>query len=445
MNMHLEIAIGIQFLLLLLLSYFLYRNASKKKFYENKYSKIIDIDEAVEKFETSKKEVERAVEELRSSYKEKKGVFDKLIEEAAIYNEEIELAELGFYTPHFDFDTSEQYKEKITAVKSEQKEMISYKTAIRCNAEWTVEGSKAKGRTMTNRGIRLTARAFNNECDAAISNVRWNNVDRMEQRIEKAFEAVNKLNQTTSIEISFEYLSLKIKELRLTHEYKDKKQQEKEEQAEIRRQMREEAKFEQEMEKALREEEKYQKLLDKANADAEEAAGTKLDKLREKIESLNKELAEAHKKSERAKSMAQQTKSGHVYVISNIGSFGEEIYKIGMTRRLEPLDRVKELGDASVPFVFDVHAMIYSSDAPALEHAIHKSFDRSRLNLVNSRKEFFRVRLKDIENEVRKISPDAEFIKTAEARQYKESEALRAQRKEQDSRADTRNEFPESI
>ena len=124
--------------------------------------------------------------------------------------------------------------------------MISSKEAIYCNTEWAVEGSKAKGRTMTNRGIRLTARAFNNECDAAISNTNWNNVERMEQRIEKAYTAINKLNDSTAINISYQYLNLKIEELRLTHEYKDKKQQEKEEQADIRRQMREEAKFEQE-------------------------------------------------------------------------------------------------------------------------------------------------------------------------------------------------------
>lgn len=445
MDFNLEIAMAIQFIALLLLVFFLYKNVAKKKFYEKKYSNIIQVDVEVEKSNRKKEKIEQDIEDLRSSYKEKKAIFDRLVKEAAIYDEEIELAELGFYKPHFDFDTSEQHKERIASVKSKQKQMISDKIAIYCTTEWTVEGSKAKGRTMTNRGIRLTARAFNNECDAAVSNVRWNNADRMEKRIEKAFDAINKLNESNAIKIAYEYLELKVEELRLTHEYREKKQQEKEEQAEIRRQMREEAKLEKEMEKALKEEEKYQQLLDKAKADAEKATGTKLNKLQEKIESLNKELVEAHEKSERAKSMAQQTKSGHVYVISNIGSFGEEVYKVGMTRRLEPLDRVKELGDASVPFFFDIHAMIYSEDAPALENAVHKSFDQKRLNLVNNRKEFFNVTLKDIEEEVRKISPDAEFIATAEARQYRESEAIRAQRKERDARADIRNGLPEAI
>lgn len=445
MNYSLEIIIGVLLLLIVVISVLAFKGRSKNKYYEKKYSKIIDIDSEVKKASDTKKEIDISIEELRSSYKEKKIIFNKLVKEVAIYDEAIELAELGFYKPHFDYDTSEIYKEQISSAKNKQKQMISNKEAIYCNTEWTVEGSKAKGRTMTNRGIRLTARAFNNECDAAISNTSWNNAERMEQRIEKAFTAINKLNDSTAINISRNYLNLKIEELRLTHEYKDKKQQEKEEQAEIRRQMREEAKFEQEMEKALKEEDKYNKLLEKAKADAELAAGSKLEKLQEKIASLDKELIEAHAKSERAKSMAQQTKLGHVYVISNIGSFGDEVYKIGMTRRLEPIDRVKELGDASVPFVFDIHAIIYAEDAPALENTLHKAFDLKRMNLVNNRKEFFKVSLKEIENEVKKISPDVEFIETAEARQYRESQAIRMQRAQQISSTNKLNELPETI
>lgn len=418
---------------------------SKVKTLESKYSRVIDIDLEVEKSKNEKRDLDEKISSLQKSYKEKRVLFEKLVKEAAIYDEEIQLAELGFYKPHFDFGISEEYKNEIAQVKQQQKGMISSKDAIYCTTQWTVQGSEAKGKTMTNRGVRLTARAFNNECDAAISNTRWNNVERMEQRIEKAFEAINKLNQSNAIIISYEYYKLKLKELRLAHEYADKKQQEKEEQQEIRRQMREEAKLEQEMEKALKDEEKYNKLLEKAKNEAEKATGSKLESLNEKIAQLHQELTEAHEKSERAKSMAEQTKQGHIYVISNIGSFGESIYKIGMTRRLEPLDRVKELGDASVPFTFDVHAMIHSNDAPALENALHKKFDGKRLNLVNTRKEFFRVGLSDIKNEVKKISPDVEFIETAEARDYRESQSILSQREQSKSTADVVREFPEAI
>lgn len=409
---------------------------------ESKYSKIINIDLEVDNSREEKQEIDQKIDSLRESYQKKRVIFELLVKEAAIYDEEIQLADLGFYKPHFDFDTSEKYKEEITRIKQQQKDMISLKKAIYCDTEWTVEGSKAKGRTMTNRGIRLTARAFNNECDSAIANSRWNNVDRMEQRIEKAYEAINKLNQSSAIVISHEYYNLKLKELRLAYEYADKKQREKEEQQEIKRQMREEAKLEQEMEKALKDEEKYNTLLLKAKDEADTASGSKLELLNEKIVKLSQELKDAHEKSERVKSMAEQTKRGHVYVISNIGSFGENVYKIGMTRRLEPIDRVKELGDASVPFVFDVHAMIHSEDAPALENALHRKFDQSRINLVNSRKEFFRVELSEIEMEVKEISPDAEFIETAEARDYRESQRIVSQRENENTLA---VEFPEAI
>lgn len=133
-------------------------------------------------------------------------------------------------------------------------------------------------------------------------------------------------------------------------------------------------------------------------------------------------LKETKKNKEDVLYRVQNTRAGYVYIISNIGSFGENVFKIGMTRRLEPLDRVKELGDASVPFTFDVHGMIFSEDAPALENALHKAFTERRLNRVNERKEFFRVDLKEIENVVKKNhNKTVEFTKLAEAEEYRKS------------------------
>ena len=177
----------------------------------------------------------------------------------------------------------------------------------------------------------------------------------------------NKYNESSAIKISHNYLNLKKKELQLVYEHQERKQQIKEEQRAIREQMREEEKLEKERIAAEKEEEKYQKLLEKAKADAAKATGDKLESMNGEIEKLTALLKEAQEKNQRAISMAQQTRAGHVYVISNIGAFGEDVFKIGMTRRLEPLDRVRELGDASVPFEFDVHALISSSDAPSLE------------------------------------------------------------------------------
>lgn len=432
-------------LLVAAVGFFAYRCHVKNGAYEKKFSGIIDIEGTLAEKISEKKTIEESISELQKGYKEKKAIFDDLVKHAAVYDERIELAELGFYSPHYDFDTSERFKEELDKVKAKQKEMLSRKSAIICGTAWLVHGSAAKGETMASRGIKLTARAFNNECDAAIANTRWNNAARIEQRIVKAFESINAMNKSLNIEITKDYLDLKLAEFRLTHEQQEKKQREKEEQAAIRQQMREEAKLEQEVQAAIKEEERYQQLLEKAKKDADKTTGPKLAELEQKIAALNADLARAHEKSERAKSMAQQTKAGHIYVISNVGAFGENIYKIGMTRRLEPDERVKELGDASVPFSFDVHAMIFSEDAPSLETSLHKAFDAHRLNLVNNRKEFFKVDLEHIEKAVKENFPASVFVVTPEAREYRESEAIRAQLVAARSNTDVLKAFPLEI
>lgn len=224
------------------------------------------------------------------------------------------------------------------------------------------------------------------------------------------------------------YVDLKLQELHLVHEYQEKVQAEKEEQRRIREQMREEEIAQRELEKARqeaeREEKRYGDALIKARQEVELAAGEKQQKLLSQIEALQRRLEEAHANKERAIARAQMTRSGHVYVISNIGSFGEDVYKIGMTRRLDPLDRVRELGDASVPFQFDVHAVIYSNDAPGLESVLHRAFQNRRINRVNERKEFFNVTIDEIAQVVRQHHAEIELTRVAEAKEYRQSLAM---------------------
>ena len=163
--------------------------------------------------------------------------------------------------------------------------------------------------------------------------------------------------------------------------------------------------------------EKAQNLLGQASEEQKA-------KYEKQIEELIERLRLTEEKSQRALSMAQQTRSGFVYIISNIGSFGENVYKIGLTRRLEPLDRVHELGDSSVPFEFDVHAMIYSEDAPALENQLHKHFAAMQMNKVNFRKEFFKVDLAHIREEVEKLGLNAKWTMASVAHEYHESLAV---------------------
>ncbi|MGQ5288588.1 DUF4041 domain-containing protein [Pectobacterium actinidiae] len=379
---------------------------------------------------------------LRASYAEKKNIYDELEKAISIYREDEEFAEMGMFEPHFDFDTSEEFKEAVKGNRSQQKELLRIKNrsgAIWCGTDWTVHNSRTEGKKMTTRAINLTARAFNGECDAAIANCTFKNWSVMHDRIHAAFDKINALNEVNDVHISKEYLRLKLKELDLVHAYKMKKQSEKEEQREIRAQMAEERKVQQEIERSIREAEaeelRAQKALDKARKEMEskfaQLTAEQAEMYQTKIDSLQEALTEAELKGQKALSMAQQTKRGHVYVISNVGSFGENVFKIGMTRRLDPQDRVDELGSASVPFLFDVHAMIHSEDAPALENALHQHFDTKRTNLVNRRKEFFNVGLKEIKNAVYELAAnDVDFIETIVAQHYYETLALRKKNSE---------------
>ena len=350
--------------------------------------------------------------------------FDQLDEEA-------NLQSFGFYKPHYDFADSEHYQAELEHIRDAQKRMLKDKVAAVCPIEWTVNGSKVEGRKSINQTLKLMLRAFNGECDAAIAKVRYNNIQVMEARIQKAYEVINGLAQVQRCEITSPYLKLKLQELYLAHEYQEKLQEEKEEQRRIREQMREEEIAQRELEKARldaeREEQRYAQALAKAREEADQAVGARQEKLLSQIEELQRRLEEAHTNKERAIARAQMTRSGHVYVISNMGSFGEHVYKIGMTRRLDPFDRIRELGDASVPFQFDVHAVIFSEDAPALENKLHRAFQRRRVNRVNERKEFFRVSIDDITIAVQEHHGQIEVTRAADAEEYRKTIAILAE------------------
>lgn len=277
--------------------------------------------------------------------------------------------------------------------------------------------------------INFVLDAFNGKVDSVLSQVKKDNFGTLEQRINDAFFIVNNNGKAfRDAQISDEYLQSRLDELKWAVIVQELKSQEREEQRLIREQIREEEKARREYEKAIRdadkEEQLLKKLIEKAQKEVDKANEEERARYLEKLHDLEGKLKEAEEKNQRAISMAQQTKAGNVYVISNVGSFGEDVFKIGMTRRLEPLDRVRELGDASVPFEFDVHAMIYSENAPQLERDLHKRFMKLQVNKVNPRKEFFKVSLLDIRDVVEKNGLSVKWTMTAQARQYRESLAI---------------------
>ena len=337
----------------------------------------------------------------------------------------------------YDFASSEEYKEKLEEIRSQQKEMIRNKTAATCSTKWTVDGSEAKGRKVTNDNIKMLLRCFNTDCENAIDRVKYNNIESMRARINKSYESLNKLGISNKITISPVYLRLKLDELSLAIEYAIKKQDEKEEQKRIRQEMREQAKLEKELEEARKnidkEKKHYSNALDKLNSQLEgDLSDDQKNDLLEKKAEIEGQLSNLQKALDDVDYREANQKAGYVYIISNIGAFGENVYKIGMTRRLDPMERVDELGDASVPFNFDVHAMIFSEDAPKLEAALHRAFEDRKLNMVNTRREFFHVTLDEIESVVKaNYDKTVEFIKIPPAEQYRQSLAMLEENKKE--------------
>lgn len=341
-------------------------------------------------------------------------------------------AELGYTEPG----------EKLKEVRKEIRSMVAQNEAVDCNY--------SEKRRRTTAMIFVTD-AFLGKLESIIAKTKKDNYGTLQQELRDAYNMVNMHGEAFSnahiTENFFRKCSEQIRLLSALHEIKEKQ---KEEQRAIREQMKEEEKARKEMEKAIKEAAKREQELQEAmrkeqeiiertrqemlkkmdEATAEQRAALQAEyelqqaKYQQDMTQLQERLAEAEAKNQRALSMAQQTKAGNVYIISNLGSFGENVYKIGMTRRLDPMDRVKELGDASVPFSFDVHAMIYSEDAPSLETALHRKFALNQVNKVNRRKEFFSVSIADLRKEVENMGIEASWTMAAEAREYYETKII---------------------
>lgn len=278
----------------------------------------------------------------------------------------------------------------------------------------------------------LVLDAFDFRVDSILAKVKKDNYGVLEQKIKDAFSIIN--NNAKAYHNTFitrKYLNARLGELKWGMIIYELKNQMQEEQRKLREKMKDEERARREYEKALRDAEKEEKLLrdamEKAKVQILAASEAQKKEYEAKLAELEVKLKEAEEKGQRALSMAQQTKKGNVYIISNVGSFGENVYKIGMTRRLDPYERVRELGDASVPFPFDVHAIISSDDAPALETSLHKEFAMMQMNKVNPRKEFFRIGLKEIRDAVEQKGLDVAWSMMAEAIEYRESQKIEEQ------------------
>ena len=383
-----------------------------------KDEQIIKLKEKANKFDAIDN-YEKIITDKNSELEQLEKILKELESKVDPYKQYLDLEESGFYKFQYNFENVDKYADALKLIKDAQRILIKNKNAYRTSVK------ELENSDIINSIGRLGLTAFNSESYNVIERVNFNNFDSCKFRIIDIFNNINKLMSPLNTCIDKEFLNLKLQELAVGYEFESEKQKIKQEQDEIRAQMREDEMARQEAEKArldaIEEENRYQLALQEARREIEGKTDEEKEILQKQISELEMKLVEAQRKRERATSMAQITKAGNVYIISNLGSFGENVLKIGMTRRREPMDRIQELSNASVPFQFDVHAMVYSEDAPRLENDLHNFFQDRRMNKINLRKEFFRIGIDDISEACEKLGYKIKLTKLAEAREFRET------------------------
>lgn len=403
------------FTLVCILAYFLVKAVSKASAFRKELAKFGPVQEIESVLARLKVQVDSLKEEVRVTT-------ESLLE----YELSQTLQETLFYRPRYEFEDLAHYAEALQLIREAEKELVRQKRAFLSS-----NGQELKGAL---KGLgKLGLAAFNSEADSISSLVTYNNFEQCKEKLRIAFNKMNNLLGPQNVLIASEYLELKIQEMAIAYDFQQAEEKKKQEQAELKAQMKEEEQAREESEKAredaIKKQQRSQSELETLLKEMESKSEAERSAYEERIRSLQAKYDEATAERERATAMAQITKKGYVYIISNIGSFGENVFKIGLTRRKDPYDRVRELSDASVPFSFDVHAVIPADDAPSLEHSLHEHFAHRRMNKANLRKEFFKTSLDEITRACTEKGLQIKLTALAEAREYRESLAIEEEKK----------------
>lgn len=373
------------------------------------------------------------LQEINDKIDKSKKELSTLEEKIVSVSDKVEIESYGLYKPRYDFSNSSTFKARLDAVRNEQKSMIKKETAATIFDTLSLNGSASKGKAMQKKNIKQLIRSFNIECEAAINKVTVANIENIEKRITNSFKELNELNEPNGVRLSEKYLDSKLDETHIALEYELKKEEERDLLREQREREREEKIRQREVANARKKYEKdeihitnveaelTQKLQDSQDKDEIAKLKAEIQKLQDQLETVRE-----HKE----KLDTQGPTAGYVYIISNIGSFGQNVYKIGVTRRLDPMERINELGSASVPFKFDVHALIFSNDAYKLEAELHQYFDKKRVNMVNKRKEYFNITMDEIKEVLsRHKELTFDFNEVPAATEYRDTLKMKEQQK----------------
>jgi len=359
-------------------------NANLKQWVEYlKGTEAIQLAEQVQQYRTQLGAVEQQVLQARAQLAATQNQLGEVRARIIVTEEQALLQEVGIYEYRHPLDDAVAYKGKLAETKDNLKTMVRNSQAVQATTGWTVNNSTQQGAKMVRDFSKLMLRAYNAEADNLVRTLKPHNLASAIARLTKTCDTIARLGATMDIRVTDNYHHWRVYELELTADYLTKVEEEKQQLREERERQREEEKalreFEAEKVRLAKEQSHYQSALAKLEAKGDEAGAAEMNAKLEEIAAAIRGVEERE----------ANIRAGYVYVISNFGSFGEHVVKIGLTRRLEPMDRVRELGDASVPFTFDVHALIFSHDAVGLEGNLHQAFVDRRVNLVNQRREFF--------------------------------------------------------
>ncbi|MCT1452839.1 DUF4041 domain-containing protein [Corynebacterium sp. p3-SID1145] len=356
-----------------------------------------------------------AEERLRQAEVEFDNVQAKIIDA----RDEQRLQDFGWFEFENPAEHALELEEKLKQVRAEAKEMVRNKVAVSATEGFTFNNSLSKGKSFVNNLSKMALRSYNAEVENAITRMKAGNLSSAIKRVDRARLQISKMGSMIDLGVTREYHRLRIEELKLASEHLKAKQAakeaEREEKARLREEKKAQAELEAERKRLEKEKNHYQNALSKLLADGKE----------EEAQTLREQINEIQKGIENVDYRQANIRAGYVYVISNLGSFGERMVKIGMTRRLDPMDRVRELSDASVPFNFDVHALHFSNDAVGIENALHQKFAGRKVNRINNRREFFYATPGEVKDALLAVEGNLlEYIDVPEAEQFRLSQAI---------------------
>lgn len=392
-----------------------------------KQMKPIKLDQLIEEKQSTLSDIENELSTKQHEFKTLTQKVDNLNSQIIDLSDQLEYEGYGLYKPRYNFANSSTFKGKLSEVRAAQKSMIKNGDAGIIFQPMSFNGSDAKGRSMQKKNIKQLLRSFNGECEAAINKVTKSNIDMVERKINRSFEQLNKLNDPNGVRLTTEYLDSKLDEAHIALEYALKKEEEKQLLREQKEREREERKLQRqiatERAKYEKDETHFEQAKDLVKSKIEQATtSVETEALKKELAKLQEKLNAINEKKAKLTNRAENPTAGYVYIISNIGAFGHHVFKIGVTRRLDPMERIRELGSASVPFKFDVHALIFSDDAFKLEKELHDYFDRKRVNKVNRHKEFFKIDMNEIKQVLsRHKELTFDFNEIPEATEFRDS------------------------